>query len=208
MSHSGIWQGAAHSAHSSRSRHPGHPVYPGSPPCPVPRAGGSRPSAAGPAAPWLPPGRGQCLPLLPGGCEASPERGHNLTKVTERAGLGTRALRPCGAAARPAPLLPPRPRDPHAGSSPVPNSPPRARTLTPGSESAPAGHRPPLLGVPLRSAPAQRPRALPRRRLRAAPCAGGREGPGGAATIPRSPQTRPRRCRRVRRAPRGRRAAT
>lgn len=200
VSHSGISHRAAHSAHSGRSQHPGHPVHPGSPPAPgptgpfaaAPHLWGSRPGILG-AFPYTRPRRGRC--------EASPERGHNLTKVTERAGVGTRDLRPCGAAVPRAPLLP----HPATGGTPAsPNSSAPPRRLTPGSKSAPARHRPPLLGVPLGSARAQRPRALPRRLLRAGPRAG---GPRRRRHHRGSPQTRPRRCLRLRRAPRGRRAA-
>lgn len=136
-------------------------------------------------------------------CEASPERGHNLTKVTEQASVSTRDLRPCGAAARPAPLLP-HPtagRIPRPAPTPSPNSSPRPRRLTPGSKSAPEGHRLPLLDLPPQSAPAQRPRALPHGRLRAAPCAGGprrRHHPGlpsgPAAPAPPSSAELPRRA--------------
>lgn len=137
-------------------------------------------------------------------CGASPERGHNLTKVTEQAGVSTRDLRPCRAAARSAPLLPhpTASRIPRPAQTSSPNSSPRPRRLTPGSKSAPEGHRPPLLGLPPQSAPAQRPRALPHGRLRAAPCAGGprrhRRHPqlpsGPAAPAPPSSARLPRRA--------------
>lgn len=128
VSHTGISHRAAHSARSGRSQHPGHP---GGPPAPGPTGPvAAVPHLSGPAPGWLPPGEGRgASPYTRprrGGCEASPERGHNLTKVTERAGAGTRD-----------PALAGPPLPPHRS---FPTPPPAAspRRLTPVSQLLPA----------------------------------------------------------------------
>lgn len=192
-------QGTLHKRRQQVSSFPGILFTPAAGQHPLPPG---RPQPPGPAEHrgWLPTGKGSLPSSTPrprrGGCEASPEHGSNLTKVTEGAGGGRAASPPSrwpvpGISAvrgRGSPLHICHPT--HRRGVPDPADLPQAqRRRGTGRLSVPS--RP----APLRlNGPGPCPAAAASRLPRTAPSPGGQAAPGGPTRIP-PPGPRCRRCR-------------